>query len=122
MSLVPITVDVQRDTAAADAYGGKTLTSATIYTGLSATFNYYPSRGGRAERERFESLAQIRGPGVQTRTQGVVIFDPKPSGVTVANSDRIAPNPAVHGVPAALNVIAVREYEFTLQVDVEAVA
>lgn len=120
MSLIPILVDVQRDVFARDIYGGEVATPGSVYTGLSATFNYYQASSQRAERNRFESISQIRGPGVLTRTVGVVIFDPAPSGVTIQVNDRIVANPAVAGVPT-LSVIAVRTYEVTLQLDVEAV-
>lgn len=116
MGLVPITVDIRRDAAATDAYYGETLTPGTVYSGLNATFNY-PSLRSREERFEATSGGGLIGPGVQTKTRGIVIFDPKPS-VTVAINDHVIPNPAVHGVPADLLVVGVREYEFTLQLDV----
>jgi hypothetical protein len=120
MSLIPFTCDIQRDTVTVNAVGGEAVVSATIYTGLSATYNYYPTRGGRAERERMESMNNRDGPGLQTRTQAVVIFDPKPS-VDMRFNDRVVPNPAVHGIPASVLVIGIRNYEVTLQLDVESV-
>ena len=121
MSLVPILVDVSRDTFAADIYGGEVGTPGAIYSGLSATFNYIPRR---TREERFERAGDGRsgGPGVQTRTTGIVIFDPKPSGVTILVNDRIVANPAVAGVPSSLQVTGVRIYEVTLQLDVEDVS
>lgn len=115
-----MTVDVVRDVFVKDAYGGETATPGAVYSGLTATFNYYK----KDSLSRFEgqgSGATI-GPGVLTRTIGVVIFDPKPDNVTIRDNDRIVPNPAVAGVPAALGVIGVRAYEFSLQLDVEDVS
>lgn len=118
MSLVKFVCDISRDTVTADAYGGETAVAANIYTGRSATFNYYTSRA----QDRFESTTQIRGPGVQTRTRGVVIFDPKPDSMSILINDRVVASPAVTGVPSSLAVIGVRTYEKTLQLDVEALA
>jgi hypothetical protein len=118
MSLVPMLVDVSRDAFAADVYGGEIGTPGAVYSGLTATFNYIPRRN---RTERFEKAGEGRagGLGVQTRTLGVVIFDPKPSGVTIIVNDKIVANPTVAGVPSVLHVIGVRTYEVTLQLDVE---
>lgn len=120
MSLETILVDVVRDSQAPDIYGGSVATPGTIYSGLTATFNYYK----RNSETRFERGGEGRagGLGVMTRTEGVVIFDPKPSGVTILVNDRIVANPAVSGVPSALQVNSVRTYEVSLQADVEVVA
>lgn len=122
MSLIPFTCDIERDVTAIDDYGGETAVSGIVYSGLSVTFNYFTGGGRqRGEKQRFEATSQIRGPGLETRTLGVVIFDPKPDGVVILVDDRIVPNPAVTGIPASLEVLEIRTYEYTLQLDVESV-
>lgn len=120
MSLIPFTSDIKRDTPTPTAGGGETQAESTPYSGLRCTFNYKQPKQERVALAA--SSRQAIGPGARTVTSGVVIFDPKPSGVTILVDDRVVPNPAVAGVPSALDVVGVRTYETTLQLDVEAVA
>jgi hypothetical protein len=111
MSLVPVTVNVERDTETDDGYGGVTASSVTVYSALQAWLNYSTAQANiRAEA----GAATAQGPGVVTRYLGVVKFEPKPA-ITVRENDRVY-------VPATgerHKVVGVRSYEFTLQLDVE---
>lgn len=119
MSLVPVTVNVLRYAEAADAYGGAVQTASTVYSSLLATFNFYNPRN----IDRLESANQGRGAGVQTRTEGVIIFDPKPDWIdlTVSAGDRVNITSGDYS-GTSWQVTGVREYEFTMQLDVERVS
>lgn len=114
MSLVAVTVDIERDTETDDGYGGVTLVSATVYSNLRAWINYIIPRSV----ERSESSGGASGPGVSTQTRCVVKFEPIPSSVTIAVNDRIV----VESTLEEWLVTGIRTYEFTLQCDVERVA
>jgi len=120
MSLIPFICSVERDTVTLDDYGGETAVSATIYSGLSATFNYLKQTSMRTSRH--ESFGGgTRSPGVQTKNAGVVFFDPWPNGLEILEDDRIVASGNPTDVPGVLNVIGVRGYENELQLDVEVV-
>lgn len=113
MSLEPITVDIQRDVITADAFGGETAVSSTVYSGLSVTIGY-PSKNAV---QRFEPQ-----PGAQTKSDRVVFLDDWDGTVALLVNDRVVPNPAIATLPASFNVIAVRPYDGQVQWDVEDVA
>lgn len=113
MSLVPVTVDIERDIEIDDAYGGVTVVPQTLYVGLIAWVNF----ANRRPNERSESTQQhgAAGPGVVTRTRAFAKFEPRPNIDTKVN-DRLV----VHGGDSWL-VVGIRPYEYTLQLDLDLV-
>src|SRR5512138_2643853 len=121
MSLLSVTVDIQRDTATATAGGGETLTTATPYTSLSCTIGY-PDKSSVYRNET--SGRGTMGPGTRTRSDRVAYFDPWDGTTpTISINDRVVPNPAKAWLPTSMKVVAVRPYfdyaSGELQLDLE---
>lgn len=110
MSLVPVTVTIERDTETDDGYGGVTAVSADLYTGLSGYLNF--KTAGRTQRS--ESTGQ-GGPGVETLYRGLLKFEPIPASTTIRINDRVY----VPVTGERWKVVGVRAYEYTLQLDIE---
>jgi hypothetical protein len=114
MSLVAITVDIARQQGDLDAYGGKSDAWTTKYSDLPALFNY----PARVAVSRYESgPGGASGPGVTTRTTGIIVFEPIPANTTILVNDRVS----IDGGDK-YKVIGVRTYEYTLQLDVERIS
>lgn len=112
MSLVPVTISIERDTEADDAYGGVTLTPVTVYADLAAWMNY-TSRTPNLRSESGQKGAV--GPGVVTRMLGLCKFEPVPPGVTIQTNDRVVTSDGARW----LVITPPRVYEYTLQLDLE---
>src|SRR5690349_13677227 len=109
MSLVPLTVNIERRTPIEDAGGGETFTTATVYTGLTVTIGY-PDKSAVNRDEIPTTHRTDVGPGNFTRSDRVLFLDPWDGTVGVQVNDVVRPQPPIVWLPVTMNVVAVRPY------------
>lgn len=105
------TVTLKKTSSVSDGAGGKIETPVTVGT-YKAEHHLYSTRSGRFQRDEAGAGAG-EGPGVQNNVGGYFNFL-KPWPVDIAREYTITDADAQEW-----NVLNVRRYKFTLQVDVE---
>ncbi len=109
MSLVLITVNVERKTVTEDAGGGESFATSTVYNGLTVTIGY-PDKSAVMRDEIPTTHRTDVGPGNFTRSDRVLFLDPWDGTVMAQVNDVIRPQPPITWLPVTMNVVAVRPY------------